>query len=561
MKKYFTLLLLSFFLIGIVGVLQTDAVEIEIQKIYTENEYDHKAMWAMFLGAAFVIFIFIYWNTKLKILNQKLANTKKELELALSKAEKASIAKSAFVANISHEIRTPLNAVLGFAELLEKTNTDEKQKYYLSSIKSSGKMLLKLINDILDISKIEAGKIEINHSPLSIKEMFYELELVFKEKSKEKALELEFFIDSNFPVCFLSDKARLAQVLFNLLGNAIKFTNVGKITVLANCVEKKNNRAKIEISVVDTGIGISPFEQQLIFEAFEQSTLKTQGLEGTGLGLSISKRLVEKLGGEILLKSELGSGSRFSVVIDSVAICTEEVLHSNALENVDINFTESILLVVDDVARNRELVKGILESTAIRIVEASSGEEALKVASYKKIDLVLLDIAMPDMDGYECAKELRAIKGFEKIPLIAFSAMPKDKKNFSTLFDDYLSKPFSAYELKSLLARYLPHTSVQEPKSAHRRGSIEEIALQKITAQEVYERFFTKWNEARKNAKFEEITAFAKELKAFASEKNEESLEKYAEEIISAVDKFDISVIKKLMGLFQTILPKKESDV
>lgn len=400
----------------------------------------------------------------------------KEIIEARKQAESASKAKSEFLASMSHEIRTPMNAILGFSEILYNTTTDSRNKSFLSGILSSGKTLLYLINDILDLSKIEAGLLEISEEPTQLADVFREMGRIFSNSVSEKNLEFIINIPENFPRVIVVDDVRLRQLLFNLVGNAVKFTHSGFIEVAADyqSSEGGNNLVDIEISVTDTGIGIPASYQKIIFDAFVQvETDNTRQYGGTGLGLAITNRLVQMMNGTVRVESEVNKGSKFILSFKNVK--TDQVLpeRKNIYDwiNREIIFKPATILVVDDVDFNRELARSFLSGYNFNILEAKSGQEGITIARMHRPDLILMDIRMPVMNGYEAANALKGFEETKDIVCIAFTAstMRHDEETIYRHFRDFLIKPITRNELVDCLLKYLPHTignkKLEEPET------------------------------------------------------------------------------------------------
>jgi PAS domain S-box-containing protein len=393
------------------------------------------------------------------ITERKQINT--ELELARNAAEKANSAKTEFLANISHEIRTPLNIVLGMGELLSETKLDEAQQQYLTSLHHAGQHLFKLINDILDFSRIESGNIEIEKEPFHLGSLLQSIE--------DMIVHLPLQSDVNFQLHFapsicherLGDAGKLKQILINLLGNAAKFTQKGKIELSVSELKSKNQPLLI-FTVTDTGIGIPDERHADIFERFAQIEAgKNQSKGGVGLGLAITQRLVKAMGGNIYFTSTIGEGSSFTVEL-SVEESDEPI---SFVPDTDQYFVapEKLkgvkLLVVDDVSQNREIIANFLEKYPVAIECAADGQGALDHYRTKQIDLILMDIRMPGMDGLTAVQIIREIEKSKKgstIPIIAMTAHAfKEQKKFflNAGFDEILTKPFTKQELLSVLAK------------------------------------------------------------------------------------------------------------
>jgi len=393
---------------------------------------------------------------------------KQTLELGKSKeeADAANCAKSEFLANMSHEIRTPMNAVIGFSDILASKITDKKQKSYLNSIQTAGKSLLTLINDILDLSKIEAGRLEIQYEPVNPQLIFTELQQIFSLKMAEKNLELMMEIDETLPQALLLDETRLRQVLLNLMGNAVKFTDSGYITLCAKKIYTKDDHSEVNLilAVKDSGIGIPANQQALIFESFrQQDGQSTRQYGGTGLGLAITKRLVEMMNGHITVESHPGKGSCFEITLHGVkvAVTLPTVMQDNTFDSNNITFEKTQVLVVDDIESNRDLIKEYLSPVNLDIISASNGQEALLFAEEYHPTLILMDIRMPEMNGYEATKHLKDNPNTADIPVIALTAsvaLNEKSKIEAYGFDGFLSKPVNISDLLSELSRYLKYT-------------------------------------------------------------------------------------------------------
>ncbi|MDH5718372.1 MAG: response regulator [Spirochaetia bacterium] len=377
-------------------------------------------------------------------------NYQKQIEIAKDEAEKAVEFQNKFLSNLSHEIRTPLNAILGLSQILSDKVIDEDKNEFMYKINASGRILLDLLNDMLEISKMKANKLSIQYIPSDIKLLFTEVNSIFEHSISQKKLKLILEINKKMPKIFILDERRLKQVLVNLIGNAVKFTHKGKVKVkvgfkIINC---KENRANLIFSVEDTGIGIPKNQQKMIFNEFTQQKDQCVSYGGIGLGLNITRRLVEAMNGEISLKSKQAEGSKFTVVLKNLKFYEKIPLILNNQEtlisgNKSKKCKACTVLITDDVDTNRLLLKKYLDFPTIHIIEAVNGKEAIEKAKKYHPNLILMDIRMPVMDGEEAIMHLKKSKNLKKIPIIVVTASTVDetKRRLKNYCDSYLTKP------------------------------------------------------------------------------------------------------------------------
>ena len=399
-----------------------------------------------------------------------------ELLLAKEKAEEEVDHRTEFFAHVSHEIRTPLNSIIGYSELLRNIVTGHKQRDYLEAIQSSGKSLLSIINDILDLSKTEAGRMEFKPEPVSIRSLVENVSLIFKQQVLDRRLKLVVSVDDGVPPALMIDPVRLRQILFNLVGNAIKFTPEGRIDVRVRALldSVDGTRVTLELEVEDTGIGIAAEDHHLVFEPFRQvNDRRAAGGTGTGLGMSISSRLIRLMGGRLELESELGKGSKFTITFPEIALspslpAEEEEKSTNGLNTLK----PSVILVVDHALANCELIAGYFADTHHRIVQASTVQEAVEVAEDFLPDLILMDTHLPELDGGEALREMRANEELKGIPIVAMTASSPDGRDPSGIeaFQGLLRKPISLSSLHAAFATLIPaDEGVSPDRAAHPR--------------------------------------------------------------------------------------------
>ena len=491
----------------------------------------------------------------------------KKLKESKKEAEKANKAKSEFLANMSHEIRTPMNAILGFTEALHNKLDDPAHKKMLKSVLSSGNLLLALINDVLDLSKIEAGKLEISPQPCDLVQILEEIKIVFAEKINQKGLALNLVIPDNFPESIKLDEVRIRQVIFNLVGNALKFTYKGYIALLLEFNKVKNDTGNLIIHVKDTGQGIPQTQHKQIFEAFRQQDGQIERHRGVGLGLAISSKLIEKMNGHIHLESAPGKGSTFSINLKNVCITRAPVKKEEEFERlVNIEFEPANILVVDDLEANIDVVKAHLDQSKITITTSETGQEALDLLKHHKPSLILIDIRMPGLDGVKTAEKIKADPALKDIPLIAYTAsiMSSDKLRKSGFYDGYLFKPVSRNELFTELMKYLPYHEIETKKEVKKSGiEIDELSEETLAKLPeflalVQNEFMAEWETIKDKLLIFKIEAFAEKLKTSSIDFDLSYVKKYAEKILDQIKFMDFDGLNESLNDFPLLIDDLE---
>ncbi|MGH8498551.1 MAG: ATP-binding protein, partial [Methylococcales bacterium] len=460
-------------------------------------------------------------------------------------ARRASEEKSTFLANMSHEIRTPMNAIFGFTQLLSDSVTAPVERAWVLSIKKSGQLLLGLINDVLDLSKIEAGKMQLHVQATDLHDIINETVMLFKPMAAEKGIFLTHEIDAAADAPLMLDAQRLRQVLINLLSNAVKYTEHGGVIIKLMLTPAADPKLRdIRLLITDSGVGIDADQIERIFDPFHQAESPDGKVrQGTGLGLSISRRLIDLMNGRIEVNSDLGKGSTFMVEIPNVPVAqTMPVRHELAQANVDFNLLPPLkILVVDDVIWNTEIAAGFLANSHHEVHIANSGLEALASAKTLKPDLVLMDLRMPGMSGYEASDAIRSdpVLQDRNIAIVAVTAssLGDDEKALRESFDGYVRKPYTPIELFGALhSIYCSPEALPEAAKAPGKWTPELRARWRHLQGESLV-------ELRNSMRIREIGDYAQQLHKFAFEAEFELLGSHALVLQRAVQQFDITAV------------------
>lgn len=483
-----------------------------------------------------------------------------QLKEAKLRAEETSRFKTQFIANMTHEIRTPVNGIVGIIELLEDTQLSEEQKEYFQLLKYSTNRLSSIINDVLDISKIEAGKLELRNVRFNIKKLLNSVARYYKIQAGRKGLDLNYTIQSDIPDFLLGDPDKLNQILFNLLSNAVKFTETGHIDIDVMMVTKDVNNASIRFSISDTGIGIPKEKAGKIFEDFYQlETVKNRKYGGTGLGLSISRKLVKLMGSDIIVRSEFEKGSTlyFEIKFRIPALQDNSTANGENDEKLSPRVHPALnILVVEDEIVNQKILKSLLEKNKCNVTVAENGEEALKILEKRLFDVIFMDIYMPEMNGYEAAKLIRkreALTG-RNTPIIAITAAVQEdrEKYLEAGIDDCIAKPAGSDQIYSVIARVLKNknnSSMVCLKSLIDRfeGDHELLndIIDEVVSSEYEKEFFGGLEAYIRDKDFEKLNRHIHKFKGSISHFQADSINKALSDMKECCKNHDLSQIEK----------------
>ncbi len=533
-----------------------------------------KDLWWGYIGAmASGLIALLSGTVALYLVRESSSQAQREVQLAAAKsrAEESNRQKSTFLAMMSHEIRTPMNAILGFSELLEEDAASERQKRYTASILASGRALLQLINDILDLSKIEAGMLQVKPEPEDVREVAAFVMQMFNQQAAQKGVALNLEIPESVPRSLLIDSVRLRQILINVVGNALKFTDQGHVTMrfASEMHPGTPSRLTLRITVEDTGQGIPQALQQEIFEPFVQgSSPKSEDMRGTGLGLSIVRRLVGLMHGTIQLTSREGAGSTFRFDFADVEISARlPLLHGEEEAVVDFNLLRpSHLVVADDNEINRELLTAMFENTHHTLTLVADGEAAVQAVLSQKPDLVLMDVKMPRKGGREALQDIRSRPELGLLPVIAVTAssLSAEEKDMRHTFDGFVRKPLSRASLFTELALFIPRQAVKSPSETASAAEVitsEQAAAWAHLVSQLRSLEQDRWPAIREGMIMSEVKNFAARLLQLALNAKCPPLEKYALLLSGDVETFSISSLERRLADFPAHIFEIEASV
>ena len=517
-----------------------------LYNLTNKTEQDLKSLLALVLIASLAALATLLATWILSSLYNWAEARQEVLEIEKDQAEEANRAKSVFLANMSHEIRTPMNAILGFSELLATRVEDARSRKQLKAIQTSGRTLLAIINDVLDISKIEAGKLELKPEPVVLRELVASVMVLFELRAERKGVELKAIIESDVPTTVYLDQVRVRQILINLIGNAIKFTSTGSVTLWLRAEDSRREKHhRLFFQVQDTGAGIPANEIERVFDRFHQVRQNgASGSGGTGLGLSISKNLAQMMNGYLFAESDGCSGSTFILRLHSVPESLEPLpSNSHRTPETEVLFSPATILIIDEVRVNRSLLKDYLADQGHTFLEAKTSQEAYRLAKESRPGLVLMSVRPGRMDGRQGRINFLKDPELQSIPMIAMTtaevlaAEPDLRANF----DGILLTPFDWHEVVEALRPFL---SI-EAEEVTQELEVESVNLEKRKA--LSPELQKEAQRLEKILSIQETMALSKDLEAYAKEVECPALAQDARELLDSADQFDMDGMGRIL--------------
>jgi signal transduction histidine kinase/integral membrane sensor domain MASE1/DNA-binding response OmpR family regulator len=493
---------------------------------------------------------------------EQLIQQNQELIEAKQAAETANQTKTEFLTNISHEIRTPMNAILGFCQLLKTKLTNPDAQHYLGLAINSGNVLMELINDLLDLSKIEAGKLEISYQIINFKLIIEEIKHIFNYQAEQKNILLMVEIPEFVPSHIYFDHLRLRQILFNIIGNAIKFTEQGYVKIVVSSQNIDSDRITLIITIIDTGIGIATTQQEKIFDAFVQIDGKnTRKYGGTGLGLAITKKLTEMLNGSISLSSEIGKGSKFTLTFTQVKLADNFIDNQEKFNdlNYDLNqFHDLKILVVDNLETNQQIIANYFSTTKHQLLFASDGQTAISIAHNYQPNLIIMDLQLSKLNGRQVGEYLKGQPDTKDIPIIMIipSEQIEEIALVQPFTDAFLCQPITLSTLVSVFKTIMHQGGQTENKIKINSGNI--IRLSELI-DKLHQQKQTQWLELCQKMKMRDLRQFSENLRELALEHQCNQLLVYAFQLTTQISQFDLENLNKTIENFPALVVSIEN--
>ena len=525
---------------------------------------------AVYAAARGAIELNIEQRDRYKIIEVEVIKRTEEVIEEKQNADKANEEKTEFISHISHEIRNPIHAISGFVNILEKEVNDPNEKELIIPLKAATANLLGLVNDLLDISKAELGKLRIEPKIVDTKKAIKNMKMMFELKIKEKGLDFIFDVDPDFPRFIKIDGLRTAQIMQNLLTNAVKFTEHGYIKVSLKSQKLPiQNKETITILVEDSGIGVPKGEREKIFEKYRQMAGQSyEKYQGSGLGLAISRKIAKLLNGELQIIDKKGPGTCFELILKEIEVVESQEVVTPIEDDEDIQFFDAKVLVVDDEKLNRDLVMWNLRPYKLKLYFAENGKEALNKALIYKPDIILMDLLMPKMDGIESIELIKVYENLKDIPIIVISAIigPENEEKLKELADGLMRKPVLQKDLVKELAKYLPHKIISKKETVKGDTVVvlpSDSSIPPQLEKLLRDTYLPKIKDLKDTMSIDEIESFAKKVKELADENKCKTISTWCENMLTQTRNFNVGEIEKSFDNFGDLLeptPEKKAS-